>query len=972
MADPTLHPTDRTLEAFGLGKLDDDAVGAVHAHLEGCPDCRRRTSELSSDSFLDRVRQALDDRKNPDASKADSMPPGLADHPDYQIRRELGRGGMGVVYLAHNTLMGRDEVLKVMGREIVEKPGVLDRFLREIRAVARLRHPNIVTAYSAFRLGESIVFAMEYIEGLDLAKLVRAKGPLPVGHACSFVHQAALGLQHAHEEGMVHRDIKPGNLMLSRRGARGVVKVLDFGLAKATREEEIDGSLTRAGQMLGTPDYIAPEQTRDAQSADIRADIYSLGCSLYFLLTGGPPFRAKNLFEMLQAHQSVDAQPLNFVRPEVPAELAAIVGKMMAKEPGRRFQVPDEVAEALTPFFKKSEASSTRAKPDFSQLETTDAESKPGGHLESSRSESGPSTFPRTVVEPSSRPPQPSSMWESLIEDRGPEGTIAPTPAPGFGKKSTRIWAASIAGVLLAGLVAAWAGGVFRAEDRDGVVNAGGTGGLSRSADESSPQALVVKPPVPSEASGVPEDRAVKGGDSTDQVASRESSGDGFVPLFNGKDKSGWKEGVANKGEWYVTEDGILIGRGSKLAGNGRGYTYLLTDRGDYSDFRLRARFMEGSNGNIEVRYYESDNKFSSYHIVCGGELPAGSIIKFIGRGFDSRSSFNVVDRAEPVPLPQGGWNEMEIIARGNRVTTSINGRDVGSYVDDRSSCVTGCIKLGCQRGSTIKFESIGIQEYHTLDARVSVTPGGRAHLPSTEPSDHAPLAAATREKEAVEFPPEVVKELPVGSVNKPAAPIGGAFEGLRPATAALDLSAPKVRFPAAGFWPTLSADDSEGWRFGDPDRVRLGPKGLIVEAGPDGNCVFTSAEDFRKGTLRITLAASEGAEAYIALHATRRGNGGWRAVTSRVVEENGTVSTGGLGLDFGVEETGELSRGAKPGEMISIIVEDDGEGNRRLKVKGRQTAEIVGVPIPNHVAGGAVGLFLKSGTVVVQVLEVR
>ena len=167
---------------------------------------------------------------------AATLPPGLADHPDYEIKRELGRGGMGVVYLAHNQLMGRDEVLKVMGRHIIERPGVLDRFVREIRAVARLRHPNIVAAYHAARLGESIVFAMEYVDGLDLSRMVKAKGPLPVSHACNFVYQAALGLQHAHEEGLVHRDIKPGNLMLARKGDKATVKILDFGLAKATSE----------------------------------------------------------------------------------------------------------------------------------------------------------------------------------------------------------------------------------------------------------------------------------------------------------------------------------------------------------------------------------------------------------------------------------------------------------------------------------------------------------------------------------------------------------------------------------------------------------------------------------------------------------------------------------------------------------------------------------------------------------------
>ena len=210
-----------------------------------------------------------------------------------------------------------------------------------------------MTAYSATRIGESIVFAMEYVEGLDLSRLVKAKGPLPVSNACNYIHQAALGLQHAREIGMVHRDIKPSNLMLAKQGNRGVIKVLDFGLAKVKSEGAEDGGLTHDGQMLGTPEYVAPEQIRDARRADIRADIYSLGCTFYCLLTGSPPFQADNLYEILQAHHSMDALPLNLARPEVPIELAALVAKMMAKEPERRFQTPKDVAQALLPFFKK-------------------------------------------------------------------------------------------------------------------------------------------------------------------------------------------------------------------------------------------------------------------------------------------------------------------------------------------------------------------------------------------------------------------------------------------------------------------------------------------------------------------------------------------------------------------------------------------------------------------------------------------
>ncbi len=382
-----LHPTDQTLHAYGLGKLDDASAESIHQHLWECADCRHRVAELTSDSSLSRLQKARSRPSYPTMSRspagpesadaplarhgtappppAETMPPGLADHPDYEVRSELGRGGMGVVYLAHNRLMGRDEVLKVMGRHIMERTGVLDRFHREIRAVARLRHDNIVAAYSAFRLEESLVFAMEYVEGLDLSRLVKARGALPVANASSYVHQAALGLQHAHEHGMVHRDIKPANLMLSRKGDRPLVKVLDFGLSKATRESPLDSGLTQAGQMLGTPDYIAPEQTINAQGADIRADIYSLGCTLYYLLSGGPPFKGTNLYDILQAHHSMDARPLNFVRPEVPVELAAVVDKMMAKDPNRRFQTPDEVAEALAPFFKKGGAGLKGAKPEI-------------------------------------------------------------------------------------------------------------------------------------------------------------------------------------------------------------------------------------------------------------------------------------------------------------------------------------------------------------------------------------------------------------------------------------------------------------------------------------------------------------------------------------------------------------------------------------------------------------------------------
>jgi serine/threonine protein kinase len=396
---------------------------------------------------------------------ASPLPAELANHPDYEIIRELGRGGMGVVYLAHNRIMERDEVLKVMGHDIVDHPGVLDRFLREIRAVAKLRHPNIVSAYSAFRCGGSLVFAMEYVVGLDLRRMVKAYGPMPVAHACFFVNKAALGLQHAHEEGMVHRDIKPGNLMLSHKGNRAVIKLLDFGLSKATSEQDatelgiaeptlqmdFGEHLTRTGEMLGTPDFIAPEQIANSQKADIRADIYSLGCTLYFLLSGRPPFPSTTPYDALKAHQSTDATLLDKVRPEVPPELAALVAKMMAKDPARRFQEPAEVAEALIPFFKKRGASFKTT--NFGAVPgTADAGLAPGEPTQQATDALGFLRAVTAATETATRLPR--TAWSNLIklQDNDDEDEVAP-PAQSPSDGLRRFWPVLAGAVVLAAIL---------------------------------------------------------------------------------------------------------------------------------------------------------------------------------------------------------------------------------------------------------------------------------------------------------------------------------------------------------------------------------------------------------------------------------------------------------------------------------------------------------------------------------------
>jgi serine/threonine protein kinase len=530
-----VHPTDQTLSSYGLGELDDGSAEAVNKHLEQCSVCRQRVAQMSADSFLGRLR---DDWGGPGshapiaASLAGlsmlaagspslalpatgTLPPGLANHLDYEIKRELGRGGMGVVYLAYNRLMGRDEVLKVMGRQIMERPGVLDRFLREIRAVAKLRHPNIVTAYHATRVGEGIVFAMEYVEGLDLTRMVKAKGPLPVGHSCNFVYQAALGLQHAHEEGLVHRDIKPGNLMLSRKGHKATVKILDFGLAKVTREQKVDGALTSEGQALGTPDFIAPEQILDAMSADIRADIYSLGCTLYYLLSGGPPFQANSLYDMFQAHISRDAALLNFVRREVPSELAALVAKMIAKDPTRRFQTPGDVAQSLTPFFTKGNAAFKSPKTDLSQADQSVVERPASGTISTPTQPATDSEGPAVRAKKAAEPTVPEALWESLIEFRDEKSSIDAAPAIEPTRRPPWVWPSVAAGVLLIGFVAAGLGGILRFKTPEGK--------------------LVVE--------NAPENAHILIDGETKKVTMKQAVVRNFIPLVNGNDTGGTGSG---------------------------------------------------------------------------------------------------------------------------------------------------------------------------------------------------------------------------------------------------------------------------------------------------------------------------------------------------------------------------------------------------------------------------------------------
>ncbi len=266
----------------------------------------------------------------------------------YKVLERIGVGGMGQVFLCEHKLMKRKVAVKVLPAAKAKDEAALARFYREARAVAAVDHPNIVRAYDIDDDNDLHFRVMEYVDGANLHDLVRRSGPMPPLRACHYIYGAAVGLQHAHEIGLIHRDIKPANILVDRGG---VVKLLDMGLARFFHPDD-DDHLTKKFEesVLGTADYLAPEQAMDSSGVDIRADIYGLGGTFYFMLTGQPPFPDGTVTQKLLWHQSKAPKPITDYRPDVPPQLVAVVMRMLAKDPNDRFTTPADLIAVLHPW----------------------------------------------------------------------------------------------------------------------------------------------------------------------------------------------------------------------------------------------------------------------------------------------------------------------------------------------------------------------------------------------------------------------------------------------------------------------------------------------------------------------------------------------------------------------------------------------------------------------------------------------
>jgi formylglycine-generating enzyme required for sulfatase activity/anti-sigma factor RsiW len=375
-------PSQDQLRDYLLGCVPETEIAVITEHLAACLACEATVSNL--DAAADSVVQALRAPEHvdpyplepqcqqaavelrellPAAAPAERQQSNHLPAGDdacrclgpYRLLDTLGQGGMGTVYRAPHTKLDKVVAVKLLPVDRLRDADAVARFEREMKAVGRLSHANVVQAFDAGENAGIPFLVMEYVEGVNVSDLVQRRGPLGAADACEIVRQAALGLQYAHDHGLIHRDVKPSNLMVTLNGQ---VKILDLGLALLHTDITGGTEITSAGLTMGTVDYMAPEQVTDSHHVDARADLYSLGCTLYKLLCGEPPFgapRYASIPEKMLAQVHEPAPPVRSTRADVPPELSQVIGRLLAKAPSDRPAHAGELAESLRPFAEGSD-----------------------------------------------------------------------------------------------------------------------------------------------------------------------------------------------------------------------------------------------------------------------------------------------------------------------------------------------------------------------------------------------------------------------------------------------------------------------------------------------------------------------------------------------------------------------------------------------------------------------------------------
>jgi serine/threonine-protein kinase len=349
------HPDDETIVLFLSGALDSREEARIRAHANACDDCRALLADAArNDSRADSPEEVPATRHQPAAVREPSGTKSpLAGK--YVLEEELGSGGMGRVFRGRHAGLDRKVAIKLLHPELTSDPTVIKRFEREARAAAALKSPHAVQILDIDYLPSGAPFiVMEYLEGSDLAHLLeKQETMMPLGDAVRYVLEACEAIAEAHSRGIIHRDLKPQNLFLTKvEGGASIVKILDFGLAKRLAQGAGDApgssdSMTAAGGLVGTPHFMSPEQLRARADIDHRTDIWSIGATLYLLVTGRPPFLATNFHVLAARMLKEDAQPMSKLRADVPAVLDEIVLRCLRKDPGERFQSIDQFAAAL-------------------------------------------------------------------------------------------------------------------------------------------------------------------------------------------------------------------------------------------------------------------------------------------------------------------------------------------------------------------------------------------------------------------------------------------------------------------------------------------------------------------------------------------------------------------------------------------------------------------------------------------------